>query len=205
MLHEDTAVRMWWGQRAAGGDASRAEAVRQCLLCGRESKVVDKHDALQIAGCVISDVSLVTFNGGAFEKYGLERNDNAATCRECMTAYVEGLRRSINARYISARTGESVAAQNVRLSGDTIAVYWANVQDNLVGALSDLMYSPHKVRDLLSSPHRGQRPSKAADRFFCLVVSGAQGRAMLRRMHTGTLTELDKNFNAFFDARFGWR
>jgi CRISPR-associated protein Csd1 len=199
MLHEDSALRTWWGQRTAG-DTPQAEAERQCLLCGRESRVVEKHDSLQIAGCVTSGVSLVTFNSAAFEKYGLERNDNAPVCRACMTAYVEGLRRLINARYISARTGESVAAQNVRLSVDTTAVYWATVQDDLIGALSDLMYSPQKVRDLLSSPQRGQRPSGAADRFFCLVVSGAQGRAMLRRMHTGTLTELEKNLNAFFDA-----
>ena len=106
----------------------------------------------------------------------------------------------INARYISARSGEPLTPQNVRLSGDTTAVYWASVQDEIVGALSDLMYSPQKVRDLLNSPHRGQRSTGAAERFFCLVVSGAQGRAMLRSMHTGTLVELEKNLNAFFDA-----
>jgi CRISPR-associated protein Csd1 len=200
MLHEDSALRTWWGQRMTGGDAPQPRAERQCLLCGRASKVVDKHDSLQIAGCVTSGVSLVTFNSAAFEKYGLERNDNAPVCRECMTAYVEGLRRLINARYINARSGELVAAQNIRLSGDTTAVFWANVQDDLVGALSDLMYSPQKVRDLLNSPHRGQRSSGAADRFFSLVLSGAQGRAMLRSMHTGTLAELEKNLVAFFDA-----
>jgi CRISPR-associated protein Csd1 len=110
------------------------------------------------------------------------------------------MRRLINARYINARSGEPVAPQNIRLSGDTTAVYWASVQDDLVGALSDLMYSPQKVKDLLNSPHRGQRSSGAADRFFCLVVSGAQGRAMLRSMHTGTLAGLEKNFAAFFDT-----
>ena len=57
---------------------------------------VEKHDALQIAGCVTSGVSLVAFNSAAFEKYGFERNDNAPICRECMTAYVEGLRRLVS-------------------------------------------------------------------------------------------------------------
>jgi CRISPR-associated protein Csd1 len=200
MLHDDLALRAWWAQRISGTETAVLQIERQCLLCGRESKVVDKHDSLQIAGCVTSGVSLVTFNSSAFEKYGLERNDNAPICRECMTAYVEGLRRLINARYINARSGEPVAAQNVRLSGDTTAVYWANVQDELVSVLSDLMYAPQKVRDLLHSPHRGQRSTGASDRFFCLVVSGAQGRAMLRSMHTGRLDELEKNLAAFFDA-----
>jgi hypothetical protein len=94
-----------------------------------------------------------------------------------MTAYVEGLRRLINTRYINARSGEPVTAQNVRLSGDTTAIYWANMPDELVSTLSDLMYTPQKVRDLLNSPHRGQRSAGSAERFFCLVVSGAQGRA----------------------------
>jgi CRISPR-associated protein Csd1 len=118
-----------------------------------------------------------------------------------MTAYVEGLRRLINARYIDPRKdGEAFPVQNVRLSGDTTAIFWANTPDELIGTLSELMYAPQKVRDLLNSPHRGQRSSGSAERFFCLVVSGAQGRAMLRGMHTGTLAELEKNLNAFFDA-----
>lgn len=200
MLHEDEALRAWWISRAQESETPDGNAQRQCLLCGNDRTAVDKHDSLQIAGCVTSGVSLVTFNSAAFEKYGLERNDNAPVCRECMTAYVEGLRRLINARYISARTGEPLAPQNIRLSGDTTAVYWASVQDELVGALSDLMYSPQKVRDLIHSPHRGQRSSGAADRFFCLVVSGAQGRAMLRSMHTGTLAELEANLASFFDS-----
>jgi CRISPR-associated protein Csd1 len=199
-LHDDEALRAWWAKRAKGSETPDVAAQRQCLLCGNERTVVDKHDSLQISGCVTSGVSLITFNSAAFEKYGLERNDNAPICRECMTAYVEGLRRLINARYISARTGEPLTAQNVRLSGDTTAVYWANIPDELVGTLSELMYAPQKVRDLLNSPHRGQRSSGSAERFFCLVVSGAQGRAMLRSMHTGTLAELEKNLNAFFDA-----
>jgi CRISPR-associated protein Csd1 len=200
LLHEDEALRTWWSQHTGSGNTPDGGVKRQCLLCGHGRVVVDKHDSLQIAGCVTSGVSLVTFNSAAFEKYGLERNDNAPICRECMTAYVEGLRRLISARYVSARTGNSVTPQNVRLSGNTTAVYWASVESEVVGVLSDLMYSPQKVRDLLSSPHRGQRSSAAAERFFCLVVSGAQGRAMLRSMHTGTLAELENNLTAFFDA-----
>lgn len=200
MLHDDAPLRAWWAEHTKSSETPDAVVQRQCLLCGNERAVVDKHDSLQIAGCVTSGVSLVSFNSAAFEKYGLERNDNAPICRECMTAYVEGLRRLINARYINARSGEPVTAQNVRLSGNTTAVYWANIPDELVGTLGELMYAPQKVRDLLNSPHRGQRSTGSAERFFCLVISGAQGRAMLRSMHTGTLAELETNLNVFFDA-----
>lgn len=199
-LHENADLRGWWASRGASSETQDGSVCRQCLLCGDHRPVVDKHDSLQIAGSVTSGVSLVTFNSAAFEKYGLERNDNAPICRDCMTAYVEGMRRLLNARYIDPRKGEAFPVQNVRLSGDTTAAYWANIPDELVGTLSELMYAPQKVRDVLTSPHRGQHSSSAAERFFCLVVSGAQGRAMLRSMHTGTLDELGKNLNVYFNA-----
>ena len=200
LLHEDDVLRGWWKKRNLPKETPDTGTKRQCMLCGKDRIAVEKHDTLQIAGCVTSGVSLVTFNSAAFEKYGFERNDNAPICRECMTAYVEGLRGLVNSRYVNARSGDPVAPQNTRLSGDTTAVYWATVQDELVGALSELMYSPQKVRDLLASLHRGQRSRGGADRFFCLIISGAQGRAMLRSMHTGTLEELEKNLNDFFNA-----
>lgn len=200
LLHEDEALRAWWATRVKSDEAPGGAIQRQCLLCGNERVVVDKHDSLQIPGGVTSGVSLVTFNSAAFEKYGLERNDNAPICRECMTAYIEGMRRLVNARYIDPRTDDALPVQNVRLSGDTTAVYWASIPNELVSTLSELMYSPQKVRDLLNSPHRGQRTTGAAERFFCLIVSGAQGRAMLRHAYTGTLGGLERNLNAFFDA-----
>ncbi|MBW4038777.1 MAG: type I-C CRISPR-associated protein Cas8c/Csd1 [Acidobacteria bacterium] len=198
-LHDDEALRRWWAERAKGSETPEAAKQRQCLLCGNERVAVDKHASLQIAGCVTSGVSLVTFNSAAFEKYGLERNDNAPVCRECMTEYVEGMRALLSSRSISARTGQSLTG-NVRLTGDTTAVFWADIPDELVGTLDELMYAPQKVRDVLNSPHRGQRSSGSAKRFFCLIVSGAQGRAMVRRMHTGTLAALETNLNAYFNA-----
>ncbi len=198
-LHDDEAIRTWWNLRAI--PTKKLNVVqRQCLLCGQDRTPVEKHDSLQVAGGVTAGVALVTFNSIACEKYGLKRNDNAPICRECMTAYVEGLRRLINGRYIDPSTGDAFPVQNVRLSGDTTAVYWANIPDELVGTLSELMYAPQKVRDLLNSPQRGQRSFGSADRFFCLILSGAQGRAMLRSMHTGTLADLEINLNAYFDA-----
>ncbi len=201
LLHEDEEVRAWWsGRPVPTKKKNQEQAGRQCLICGVEKAVVDNHNKVQVLGTTGNGAPLVGFNKPAFLKYGLEGNDNAPICRECMTAYVEGLRRLVNARYIDPRTGDAFPVQNVRLCGDTTAVYWANIPDEIVGTLSELMYAPQKVRDVLNSPHRGQRSSGSAERFFCLVVSGAQGRAMLRSMHAGTLTDLEINLNAYFDA-----
>ena len=198
LAHLDDALRRWWvGPPVVDGAPGQG---RQCLLCGEVKPPVDKHGALLVPGGVTSGVSLVTFNSAAFEKHGLERNDNAPICRECMTAYFEGLRRLISPRYVNARTGEVVVPQNTRLSDDTTAVYWSAIDDPLLGILGELLYSPQQVRDLLQSPHRGQRGQVAEGRFFCLILSGAQGRAMLRTLHTGTLSELERNLKSFFEA-----
>ncbi len=117
-----------------------------------------------------------------------------------MTGYFEGLRRLISPRYVSARTGEVVTPQNTRLSGDTTAVYWSGVDDPLLGILGELLYSPQQVRALLLSAHKGQRAHVERERFFCLILSGAQGRVMLRTLHAGTLGELEENLKAYFAA-----
>ena len=200
LLHDDDALRSWWAGPPVAHGAPGEVNLKQCLLCGQQRSPVDKHHSTLIPGGVTAGVPLVTFNSAAFEKYGLERNDNAPICRDCMTAYVEGLRRLINARYISSRTGEAVRPQNTRLSGDTTAVYWSSVESPLPGILGELLYSPQQVRDLLASPHRGQRSHAASGRFFCLILSGAQGRAMLRSMHSGTLDELEQSLSRYFDA-----
>ncbi len=200
LLHEDEGLRAWWAGPTLISGAPGEASLRQCLLCGQQRAPVDKHNAMLIPGGVTAGIPLVTFNSAAFEKYGLERNDNAPICRDCMTAYVEGLRRLINARYISSRTGDAVRPQNTRLSGDTTAVYWSSVEDSLLGVLGELLYSPQQVRDLLASPHRGQRSHAASGRFFCLILSGAQGRAMLRSMHSGTLDELEQSLKTYFET-----
>lgn len=199
LLHEDEALRRWWTGPSLSTAPVNPKNTRQCLLCGEQRTPVDKHNSLLVPGGVTSGVALVTFNSAVFEKYGLERNDNAPICRECMTAYVEGLRRLMNSRYISTQRSD-FRPQNTRLSGDTTAVYWSNVDDALPGILGELLYSPQQVRDVLLSPHRGQRSQPQSARFFCLILSGAQGRAMLRSMHTGTLADLACSLSQYFGA-----
>ncbi|HEX7359701.1 MAG TPA: type I-C CRISPR-associated protein Cas8c/Csd1 [Bryobacteraceae bacterium] len=199
-LHESPALVQAWREENLPKPMDDQEVIRgQCLVCGEfDSEIAPLHAPIKIPGGFSGGIPLVSAKGEAFKKYDLQHT--APVCKTCMMAYVEGMQRLVNGRYINPRTDDAFPVQNVRLSGDTTAVYWANIHDELVGTLSELMYSPQKVRDLLSSPHRGQRTTGAAERFFCLIVSGAQGRAMLRHMYTGTLGELEQNLNAFFDA-----
>jgi CRISPR-associated protein Csd1 len=193
-------LREWWAERTSGpGEASGQE--QQCLMCGCSGVMVEKHNLIQIRGGVTSGVPLVSFNSDAFEKYGWQSSKNAPICNECMTAYVEGLRRLTKPRYVMPRTGMTVGPLSTLLTDDTTAVYWADADSELVSALPFLRDDPKKVRDLLLSPHKGVRVSVGVtDRFYCLILSGAQGRAVVRKIHTGTVAEVEENLGRYFAA-----
>lgn len=81
MLHSHPSVRAYWAGLAEALDTEAIGILRQCVVCGEMRQPVAKHDALQLPGGVTSGVVLVTFNSAAFEKYDLERNENAPVCR----------------------------------------------------------------------------------------------------------------------------
>jgi CRISPR-associated protein Csd1 len=199
-LHAEDDLRAWWAERSSATDDA-AERSHQCLLCGRFGAVVEKHNMIQIRGGSTSGIPLVSFNSDAFEKYGLSRNENAPVCNKCMTAYVEGLRRLTRPRYKMPRSGLTVGPLSTPLNDDTTAVYWADADSELVSTLPRLRDDPKVVQELLLSPHKGSRFwAGDANRFYCLILGGAQGRAIVRKIHTGTVAEVAKNLVRYFAA-----
>jgi CRISPR-associated protein Csd1 len=191
MLDEDPTIRAWWAARMV--ESSSAGASAQCLLCGERKPAIEKHDSVKLPGAVTSGVALVSFNADAFEKHGLSRNENAPVCRECMVAYVNALRRCLDARYPDS-DGGFFPPQNMRLSDNTIAVYWDDASTEVTANLWSLNYEdPSAVKALLESVWKGMRPAVPTARFFCLLLTGSQGRASVRGMHTGTVEEVVKN------------
>jgi CRISPR-associated protein Csd1 len=199
-LQDVDELRKWWTERTNSPGAISGQQ-QQCLMCGRLGAVVEKHNSIQIRGGVTSGVPLVSFNSDAFEKYGWQSSRNAPICSDCMTAYVEGLRRLTKPRYVLPRKGVTVGPLSTSLTDDTTAVYWADAESELVSMLPYLRDDPKRVKDLLASPHKGGRASVgAAHRFFCLILSGAQGRAVVRKIHTGTVGEVEANLMRYFTA-----
>ncbi len=198
MLDELPELRSWWAERLAASTASQSGG--QCLLCGKIRPLVDKHDSLKLPGAVTSGVALVSFNSGAFEKHGLSRNENAPICRDCMVAYVNALRRCLDARYPNPHGGV-FPQQSVRLSDNLVAVFWDDASTDATAALWALNDDPSAVKALFESAWKGLRPSAPATRFYCLLLSGAQGRASVRGMHTSTVARVSENLcgqNGYF-------
>lgn len=202
LLHLDPQARQWWAARNQP-DETKQEELRQCILCGKLSKPAGNHDKLKIPGGVTSGVPLVSFNASAFEKYGLSGNENAPICRPCMTAYVEGLRRCLNERYPNPKNpNEMLGQQAVRLSPDTTAVYWTDTDPpwSLVGQLGLILNQPAHLKATLLSPCTGQRAGELNGNFYLMILSGAQGRAILRSVHKGNIAETEASIREYFEA-----
>jgi CRISPR-associated protein Csd1 len=201
LIHLDREIRQWWAARIQPNEASEDE-LRQCILCGKNCVLSGNHDKLKISGGVTSGVPLVSFNAPAFEKYGLSGNENAPICRPCMTAYVEGLRRCLNERYPNPKNpnGPMLGQQAVRLSPDTTAVFWTDAPWSLASQLGLILNQPADLKAALLSPRKGQPPGELDGNFYLMILSGAQGRAMLRSVHRGKVGETEGSIREYFQA-----
>ena len=200
LLHNDPAIRQWWTARQQI-DVQADAQLRQCLICGTDSIPVENHDKLKVPGGMSAGVPLVSFNADSFLKYGLPAKENAPICRPCMTAYVEGMRRCLNERYPSPHNaGEMMGRQSIRLTPDTTAVYWTDIPWQLSSGLALLLNQPEDLEATLRSPHKGRRTGEVDGTFYCIILSGSQGRAMLRSVHTGTVRQVELSLKNYFDA-----
>ena len=197
LAHEAPGVREWF----SGARQEKGAPMSQCLVCGNVRPAVDKHPLVRVPGGTTSGVALVSFNSDAFESYGLERNENAPVCRECADAYTTALNRLLSPRYIDC-SGAMLGRRFVRLSSDTTAVFWADEGSPTLDFLSSLFdqADPDAVRAVLDAPWKGQQAAAISGRFFCLVISGAQGRAVLRGVHTGTVEQAEANVREYFTS-----
>jgi len=197
LAHEAPGVREWF----SGARQEKGAPMSQCLVCGNVRPIVDKHPLVRVPGGSTSGLALVSFNSDAFESYGLERNGNAPVCRECADAYTTALNRLLNPRYPDC-DGTILGRRFVRLSSDTTAVFWAEEESPAVDLFSSLFDSadPDAVREVLDAPWKGRQAAAISGRFFCLVISGAQGRAVLRGVHTGTVEQAEANVREYFEC-----
>lgn len=199
LVHELPDIQAYFSRsrRAAAG------AGAQCLICGSTAVPVPKHPSVKVPGGTTSGIALVSFNSDAFESYGWSRNQNAPVCRDCADAYTTALNRLLSDRYPDPRhPGETLPRRFVRLSADTTAVFWADDEATVLDLFTNFFDVPRaeSVAALFEAPHRGLAPPDVSKRFYCLVLSGGQGRAVVRSTHTGTVAQVEQNLRNYFES-----
>jgi CRISPR-associated protein Csd1 len=196
-LHLLPAIREYW--REVRSDKRKQGVPVRCLVTGTTGPRADRHTFLKgVPGTTSTGAPLVCFNSGAFESYGLKGNDNAPVGQDAAEGYAAALNRLV-ANRPQAPDGTQLQRQNVLLTNDTIAVFWARKPREFSWLLA-LVDSPDSVRSMLTAPHRGRKPAlEAPDAFFTLILTGAQGRAAVRSFLASTTRDVARNVQRYID------
>lgn len=208
-LSDRPAIAAWWRKRRSVSGSDEGT----CILCGETAPIVRTHPALKnVPNGNPAGVALVSFNAPAFTSFGFGDADshrNAPFCRRCADAYTRALNRLLSPAYPDPiHPGETLPVANYRLSSDTVALFWSNdpTRSSFLGpafsgdpATVARIRSPEVAREAYGSPWRGSSPGTGAARFYSIVLSGAQGRAVLRSSFELTMAEVLANLRRHFD------
>lgn len=199
-ISDRPAVAAWWRMRRA--QAGTDEGI--CILCGQPGQVVRIHPEIKgVPNGNPAGVALVSFNASAFTSFGFSEDEshrNAPFCRLCADSYTRALNRLLSPGFPDPKhPGQTLPVGNYRLSNDTVAVFWCSEPTFSVFFGSALSGDTDAVAHLLASPWSGSLPAIEAPRFFSLILSGAQGRAVLRSSFALTVAQVERNLRQFHD------
>lgn len=194
-VHDEPDVKRYWREKLESEGAERG----QCLVTGKVDVPLTRLHA-KLRGVPASnpaDVPLTSVNQVAFQSYGLEGLGGAPVSREANVAIESALNRLLNARY-PRPDGTPYPKQHEKVSPDTVVAYWSK-QDASIEFLSEVERNdPEAVGTMLRTPSAG-RPAALDDptAFYALILSGAQGRAIVRGFIESTVREVAESVDRY--------
>lgn len=199
-ISDRPAVKQWWRSLRAESGAETGV----CLLCGAMAVIVRNHPEIKnVPGANPAGAALVSFNAPAFTSFGFSDDTNyrnAPFCRGCADAYTRALNRLLSPAFPDPQNpGQFLPIGNYRLSNDTVAVFWSSDQKISAFFGPALNGDPDAVTAIYNAPWSGSQPPSDTPRFFSLILSGAQGRAVLRSSFASTMAEVVANLRRYFD------
>jgi CRISPR-associated protein Csd1 len=199
-ISDRPAVSQWWRSRRAASGAEQGT----CILCGRTAPIVRNHPEIKnVPGANPAGAALVSFNAPAFTSFGFSDDSahrNAPFCRNCADAYTRALNRLLSPAFPDpTNPGQTLPVCNYRLSNDTVALFWsASPQVSAFFGLA-LGGDPDAVAAVYGAPWSGNSSQSEIDGFYSLILSGAQGRVVLRTSFEMTVAEVMANLRRYFD------
>jgi CRISPR-associated protein Csd1 len=199
-VHEYPAVRDWFREhldRAEGG------LVGQCLVTGKRdvplTRLHGKPKNIPPKSKTKGGVPLTSVNADAFKSYLLDDMQCAPISREANIAVETALNRLLDPAY-KKPDGTTCEPRSVVLSADTVFLFWSREEarlDWLTGIESE---SPEKVAEILRSPYNtAHAPVDDPSAFYALILSGAQGRAIVRSFLQSTVRDVARSVDRYRD------
>ena len=166
----------------------------RCLLSGDMVEPAKTHKAKikKLPGGLTTGDALIGFDKEAFQSYGLDKSENAATSEETATLYAETLNHLIQES--STRFGDISVAHwfSKSIHGEEDAFSFFQNPDTPEPGTDSL------PRKLLKSIQSGKREDLANNHYFALTLSGASGRVMVRDWMEGQFPELVESIDRWF-------
>lgn len=207
LVTDRPAVEGWWRKRRSiAGDAQ----TQTCLVTGREEPAASKHPKIKsLPGGQASGTAIVSCNADAFESYGWAANENAPVSNTAAEACAAALNRLLAATPPNPKEpGTTLPRRNLTLGtgqakANTVVCYWASqpsADPFLEGFAGLLRSEPEAVAEMFRCIWRGQpAPVEEPSAFYALILSGAQGRAVVRSWIESSVAEVSAQLARHFD------
>lgn len=202
-VHDDPAVKAYW--RSLFTDSSGAQR-GQCLVTGEADVPLARLHA-RIKGippksATKGGVPLTSVNNAAFESYGLDSIGCAPISAQASLAVENALNRLLNPAYPGA-DGSPLPRRCLTLTPDTALVYWTKEDASIDFVASLDEAEPAQVEAVLHAPYKGRSAAiEDPSAFYALILSGAQGRGIVRSFVESTVRNVAANVESYLsDAR----
>lgn len=207
LVTDRPAVEDWWRKRRSSpGDAQ----TQTCLVTGRVESAASKHPKIKnLPGGQASGTAIVSCNADAFESYGWAANENAPVSNAAAEACAAALNRLLAASPPNPKEpGTTLPRRNLTLGtgqakANTVVCYWASqasADPFLEGFAGLLRSEPEAVAEMFRCIWRGQpAPVEEPSAFYALILSGAQGRAVVRSWIESSVAEVSAQLARHFD------
>jgi CRISPR-associated protein Csd1 len=198
-VHDEPAVKEYWRE---GLESEGAEERGRCLVTGKVdvplTRLHAKPKGIPPVSKTRGGVPLTSVNQTSFESYGLGEVGGAPISREASLAIETALNRLLDPRYPLPGGSGSYPKQHEIVSPDTVVVYWSK-ENSATDFLSEIEHNdPEAVGTMLRTPSAG-RPAALEDptAFYALILSGAQGRAIVRCFIESTVREVAESVDRY--------
>lgn len=198
-VHDLEDVRQLFETTLVPADAPRG----QCLVTGKSDVALARLHAapkgIPPVSVTKGGVPLTSVNKDAFCSYGLDDVGCAPISASASHRIDAALTRLLDPTY-PGPDGNALPSRRIDLTRNTALVYWTRGDSDLDFLASLDTAEPEQVAALLRSPHQG-RPSAIDDpqAFYALVLSGTQGRGIVRSFVESTVGCVARNLDRYFE------
>lgn len=201
-IHLHPEVRAWWAARSKNSTGSASGF--HCLVTGKPISGAGLYPQVANVPGAPKPVKLVSFNSDTVESHGLTKNENAPISEEAGVSSATALNRLLHSAYPDPNDPQRILPRrNIRISADTAVCFWSVQQhaDDFLNGLPDLLAGENEdtVKETYRSIWRGKSTSvNDPTAFYVLVISGTQGRAVVRDWIETTLGETQRHLAKHF-------